>query len=131
MSVITGVEYMTLTVGDMVGARGVGLGFTTPTVTPITIATIATASATSPHTNPRRRRSGCASTNGASVVMVGSMGSGWMTSSASASSSRSSWRGSLLDTTSGLRRPDVADSDDTKRGTLDNGSSREGRDDDV
>jgi len=54
---------MTLTVGDIVGAGDIGVGFATATVTSITIATTATASATSPQTNPRRRRSGCVSTS--------------------------------------------------------------------
>ena len=107
-SAITGMESTTLTVGDRVGAGDVGVGFSSSaTVTPITIATTTTAVAISPHTNARRRRSGFASTNGAASVLVeGSMGSGWMTSSASASSS-------------------------VGVGPSDNGPSREGRDDDL
>ena len=78
MRAIKGVESMTLTVGDIVGAGDIGVGFATATVTSTTIATTATASATSPQTNPRRRRSGCASTSGGVSFVVkeeGSMGS--------------------------------------------------------
>ena len=106
-SATKGVESTALTVGDMVGAGEIGLGFTTATVTPITTPTTTTATATRPNTNPRRRRSGCASTNGGASI---ELGSGWMTSSASACSSRR--RGSLDSTSSGWH-PDTSDTADT------------------